>query len=264
MRHATCAGIQNLFRLPSFCAYIKFGNVPDGSTRTLSGGISIRWGNVQSMGLGLKRAIKAVIRFPFEVGTSRLDCGAHITRYFMYEHLKKLHLDPTRGEEKTLLSISHSGDLISYLGLERARVTEANYPECNATDLSQFASDTFDYVVSDQVLEHVEGNPQAVFDETLRVLKPGGIAVHTTCFINPFHGFPSDYWRFTPNALELLARGFSKVLDVGGAGSQLVWLLEWLGLRHVPVPHAKWHPLHKVANINDPFWLVSTWIIAQK
>ena len=103
-----------------------------------------------------------------------------------------------------------------------------------------------------------------MFDETLRVLKPGGIAVHTTCFINPIHGVPSDYWRFTPEALRFLARRFSKVLQVAGFGNQAIWVIAAIGLRLHPVPHAKWHPLHKVATVNDPLWPVVTWVVAQK
>jgi SAM-dependent methyltransferase len=212
------------------------------------------------MGIGLKRLARLVLT----AGTSRMACGAHVTRYFMYEHLKHSINDPGKGAGKRILSISHSETLIGVLGLERATIVEANYPEYSATDLSPFATEAFDFVISDQVLEHVEGDPQKVFDESYRLLRPGGIAVHTTCFINPFHGFPSDYWRFTPNCLEMLARRFSKVIDVGGAGNRMHWVLEWLGLRYAPVPHAKWHPLNKVATTLDPLWPVSTWILAQK
>jgi hypothetical protein len=120
------------------------------------------------------------------------------------------------------------------------------------------------YIISDQVLEHVEGNPQDVFDESLRLLKPGGVAVHTTCFINPVHGFPSDYWRFTPEGLKFLARGFSEILSVGGFGNRAVWFVSALGLRTIPVPHAKWHPLHIVATMNNKDWPVVTWIVARK
>jgi hypothetical protein len=30
------------------------------------------------------------------------------------------------------------------------------------------------------------------------------------------------------------------------------------------VPHATWHPLHKVATRNDPQWPITTWIVARK
>jgi SAM-dependent methyltransferase len=212
------------------------------------------------MGIGLKR----LVRLSLTTGTSRMDCGPHVTRYSMYKTLGSTINDPVRGSGKTILSISHSDILIRCLGLEEAKVVEANYPEYSATDLSAFGSNEFDYVLSDQVLEHVEGNPQDVFDETLRLLKPGGIAVHTTCFINPIHGWPSDFWRFTPNCLSMLAKGFSETIEVGGFGNRATWVLDYIGLRFVPIPHAKWHPLHIMATKNDPMWPVSTWIVARK
>jgi hypothetical protein len=172
--------------------------------------------------------------------------------------------DPAGGAGKVILSISHSELLIKHLGLEQAKVIEANYPEYDATDLSAFTSGDFDYVFSDQVLEHVEGSPQSVFDETLRLLKPGGIAVHTTCFINPIHGWPSDFWRFTPNSLSLLAKSFSEIIEVGGFGNRATWVLDFLEMRYTPIPHAKWHPLHKIATRNNPSWPTSTWIVARK
>jgi SAM-dependent methyltransferase len=216
------------------------------------------------LGKLLKAAVRQLARLPFSFGTSRMLCGAHVTRYTMYRELAAAIQDPNRGEGKAVLSISHSEILVDVLGLDRAKIVQANYPEHNAIDLRTFGDGEFDYVLSDQVLEHVQGNPQLVFDESLRVLKPGGIAVHTTCFINPVHGAPSDFWRFTPEALTLLSRNFSEVLCVGGFGNRAIWIVAALGLRMHPVPHATWHPLHKVATTNDPLWPVSTWIVARK
>jgi SAM-dependent methyltransferase len=165
---------------------------------------------------------------------------------------------------KKVLSISHSSPLINALGLEEAEISEANYPQHNAVDLKAFGNNEFDYVVSDQVLEHVEGNPQCVFDASRRVLKPGGVAVHTTCFINPVHGWPSDYWRFTPQGLAYLARDFSEIIKVGGFGNPWIWVVSALGMRSTPVPHSKWHPLNYIATKNDTNWPVSVWIVARK
>ena len=191
--------------------------------------------------------------------------GVHVTRYYMYSELSTVLTDrEKRGADKIVLCISHSERLAHDLGLEKAKIVEANYPEHNATNLSAFADGEFDYVISDQVLEHVEGNPQDVFTESLRVLKPGGIAVHTTCFINPVHGSPSDFWRFTPEALKYLARGFSEVLAVGGFGNRAIALMLALGLRMVLVPHARWHPLHIIATTNNKKWPIVTWIVARK
>jgi hypothetical protein len=96
------------------------------------------------------------------------------------------------------------------------------------------------------------------------VLKPGGIAVHTTCFINPIHDAPADYWRFTPEALRHLARGFGEIIAADGWGNRAVWLVDAVGLRMMPIPHAPWHPLHRIATRNDALWPVVTWIVARK
>ena len=96
-----------------------------------------------------------------------------------------------------VLSISHSENLATLLGLQPTEVVEASYPAHNILSLD-FEDTSYDFILSDQVLEHVEGNPQQAIDECHRILKPGGIAVHTTCFINPVHKVPNDFWRFTP------------------------------------------------------------------
>jgi ubiquinone/menaquinone biosynthesis C-methylase UbiE len=154
------------------------------------------------------------------------------------------------------------------LGIDARSVTDANYPDENLLSLS-YPDESFDFVLSDQVLEHLEGNPQQAFDESWRVLRPGGIAVHTTVFIYPVHGYPvrgdaGDYWRFTPEALKLLGRRFSRVLECGGWGNFEAWKAIRNGLPEVGIPHAQWHPLHSLATRNDPEWPMMTWIIVQK
>lgn len=42
------------------------------------------------------------------------------------------------------------------------------------------------------------------FDEIYRVLRPDGALLVACPFYFHIHSFPSDYWRFTPHALELL------------------------------------------------------------
>jgi len=210
-------------------------------------------------------------RIAYHVGRSiigfavyRLPNGAHVTRYSMYAALKGVCDDGTRGRGKRVLCISHSKALAATVGLGDAELIEANFPEHNITDLSAFANASFDAVVSDQVLEHIEGDPRRAFDESLRLLKPGGLAVHTTCFINPIHADPSDFWRFTPIGLRNLASGFSQVLLADGWGNRGVWFVDWLDLRTMPVPHAKWHPLHQIAVTNNETWPAITWIVARK
>ena len=47
--------------------------------------------------------------------------------------------------------------------------------------------------------------PWAATPELARVLRPGGVIYVETHQTFPIHGYPSDYWRFTREALELLA-----------------------------------------------------------
>jgi SAM-dependent methyltransferase len=56
-------------------------------------------------------------------------------------------------------------------------------------------------------LEHVE-NVHLALEEIHRVLKPGGMVIMSSVMKFPIHDFPSDYWRFTPKAFELLLKEF--------------------------------------------------------
>lgn len=163
-----------------------------------------------------------------------------------------------------VLCISGSLGFAEILGLGDADLVGADFPKHSLLDLKAFRDESFDFIVSDQVLEHVEGNPALAFKESHRVLKPGGITVHTTCFINPIHNVPVDLWRFTPYALRHLASDFSQIIKCGGWGNRAVWIIDAIGMRTTPVPHATWHPLHKMATANNELWPVTTWIVARK
>jgi ubiquinone/menaquinone biosynthesis C-methylase UbiE len=69
-------------------------------------------------------------------------------------------------------------------------------PEFDFLDLHTFGDNTFDAVASDQVLEHVEGDPFVAIAESVRVVKAGGFVVHTTCFLNSLHGAPTTTGGF--------------------------------------------------------------------
>ncbi len=57
-------------------------------------------------------------------------------------------------------------------------------------------------------LEHVENVHQAM-KEIYRILKPGGLVIVSSVMKFPLHDYPSDYWRFTPKAFELLLKRFA-------------------------------------------------------
>ena len=123
-----------------------------------------------------------------------------------------------------------------------------------------FESNSFDFVVADQVLEHVRRNPKSAVEELRLVLRPGGTAVVTTCLLNEVHDHPGDYWRFTPYGLRLLCGEYSTIIQCEGWRNKLAFL----AFRHFKAPLARWHPLHMIAMSDDPEALISTWFIAQE
>lgn len=61
---------------------------------------------------------------------------------------------------------------------------------------SYFGCETFDVVISTEMLEHAQDWRTAV-NQMKDVLKPGGLLVVTTRGPGfPYHGYPHDYWRF--------------------------------------------------------------------
>lgn len=184
-----------------------------------------------------------------------------MTRYYMYRHLSLVLPGPAHSGR--VLSISGSDRLCGVLGLGTCPTVKADYPQHNILSLP-FREGEFDYVVSDQVIEHVEGDPRVAIEETRRVLKPGGLAIHTTVLLYPVHGAPGDFWRFTPYGLRLLCGSFSEIVDAGGWGNRYFSLVESLELQFDGIPEARWHPMHMLATFNDERYPVVTWVVARK
>jgi ubiquinone/menaquinone biosynthesis C-methylase UbiE len=53
-------------------------------------------------------------------------------------------------------------------------------------------------------------NVHQAMKEIHRVLKPGGMVIMSSVMDFPIHDYPSDYWRFTPKAFEILLKRFAK------------------------------------------------------
>ncbi len=66
------------------------------------------------------------------------------------------------------------------------------------------------FVLSD-TLEHV-ADPLRAMKEVQRCLRPGGVTIYSSVMNFPIHGYPNDYWRFTPEAFRALAADFSRVM----------------------------------------------------
>jgi len=140
------------------------------------------------------------------------------------------------------------------------KIVAPTYPEVDIQKMP-YDDNSFDYVMADQVLEHVR-KPWVGVEEVRRVLRPGGIAVLTSALIFYMHGVPQDYWRFTPDGLKVLCENFSKIHKYGGTGD-INFVLDVLhgrgGAKVVPGSS-----LEKKAVACDGKNLVSVWIIAEK
>ena len=207
-------------------------------------------------GPALKSAVEASLK--------DVASGEHgFTRFAMYRALAD-RLAARDGLRTRCLSISGSSRLAHVLGLKAARIVDAAYPEHTMLKLG-FHDASFDVCVSDQVLEHVEGDPFDAVKESFRVVKPGGFVVHTTCVLNPIHKEPGDLWRFTPEALSLLCRTTGgEVTEAGSWGNREALILTQLGIRSHNVPVDPGHPFHRIAIANDPAWPIHTWVVARK
>jgi len=92
-----------------------------------------------------------------------------------------------------------------------------------------FPDAIFQRVECDAVLEHVR-DPGRVMSEMRRVLAAGGYLHLVTPFCHPFHEYPKDYRRFTPDGLRELAGGLEFVAEgwrTGPAATMLVFALEF-------------------------------------
>ena len=70
----------------------------------------------------------------------------------------------------------------------------------------------FSGVLCSEVLEHV-ARPWLALPKLREVMQPGGWIVVTTLTSFPIHGFPDDFYRYTPSGLKLLLEdaGFKNV-----------------------------------------------------
>ena len=76
----------------------------------------------------------------------------------------------------------------------------------------------FQTILCSEVMEHLY-RPWDALKEMHRLLKKDGWIIITTLFSFPIHGYPDDYWRYSPSCMERLLKdaGFRdiKVLTAG-------------------------------------------------
>ena len=121
----------------------------------------------------------------------------------------------------------------SYLGIDKIQeiidVLSVKYPQAKFQQafippFTGIKDNSFDTVVSFQVIEHIE-NDRLFLEEIKRVLKPGGKAIISTPNIR--HTLSRNPWHireYTAKQLEDLCTGiFEKVEAMGIGGNEKVW-----------------------------------------
>ncbi len=106
---------------------------------------------------------------------------------------------------------------IDYIGVDIDPKSSADFI-VKPIDRLPFVNNTFDAVISLQVIEHVE-NLEFFNDEIKRVLKKDGTLVISVPFLYNVHGLPNDFRRFTLEGLKkLYINDFDiiKIKKVGG------------------------------------------------
>ena len=84
-------------------------------------------------------------------------------------------------------------------------------------------------------------NPIKAIRDSYRVLKKGGIAIHTTCFLYHLHPSLKDYCRFSPDDLKYFCKELSEILQCEGWGTRMAILLSFISSRFtfMNIPESK-------------------------
>lgn len=133
-----------------------------------------------------------------------------LTRYSAYFNLAEWLLDNPDKARGHGLEISGASFLQQFFA-DGTTWDRRNYPEVDVMALHKaIAPESYDWIILDQVLEHV-ALPFLAVAEIHRALKPGGRLLLAVPFFNPYHNGPQDYWRMSHDALRVMLSIFSEV-----------------------------------------------------
>lgn len=150
-----------------------------------------------------------------------------------------LSRDGWNAQRRIIRQAAGGGQLVVQLGSGTSRL----HPAIINCDLFPFAEtdliadclqlpirdSSVDLVFSNALLEHVS-DPELAVREQWRILKPGGRMIATIPFLQPFHGSPDDYSRWTRHGLlQIFYRaGFNdvRVMAECGPTSTLLWIVQ--------------------------------------
>jgi SAM-dependent methyltransferase len=85
----------------------------------------------------------------------------------------------------------------------------------DAHTLATFLPQRFDAYVACSVFEHLE-RPWKAMQAAADMVKPGGLVYVQTHQTFPLHGYPNDFYRFSDQALRVLAEDAGLAVDYAG------------------------------------------------
>lgn len=148
---------------------------------------------------------------PHELPSAVLDhqytrCALYLSHIDFY----RKRVVPRLGEELRAIEFGGSNGFIAQLFQGVDYEVAANAPAVDIQDLAAYPADAYDFVILDEILEHVE-KPWIAVEEVRRILKPGGTLITSSPFMIAVHKVPEDYWRFTKEAMCVLLESYSSV-----------------------------------------------------
>lgn len=162
-------------------------------------------------------------------------------------------LDAGCGEGNILTEFRRFGVEVDYYGVDLAvGDRDWSYRVSALADLHAlpFKSSSFDKIICNQVLEHVD-RPDEVLGQLVRVLRPGGSLFVSVPFVWHLHQEPHDRFRFSLHALNYLAarHGLAVVLirPQGGYFSVIRYVLASHTLVMAQLPQ----PLRKLGELSN-------------